>query len=80
MTGMGIYPLASEEENCVLVEVSDSEVDESVRSVAKLDTLILVKSMLKNHSFTNPFQLKKSRFHSNRRSNSSPNVALLANR
>ena len=45
MTGFGCYPLISEEENCKsgLVEVTDAEVEESVQSVPKLDTLILVK-------------------------------------
>jgi [calcium/calmodulin-dependent protein kinase] kinase len=56
VTGFGVYPLASEEENCLhLIEVSDFEVQESIRHVPKLDTLILVKSMIKNHSFGNPF-------------------------
>ena len=94
VTGFGIYPLATEEENCELVEVTDYEVEESVRyaiiasincvkflkfnplyrSVPKLDTLILVKSMIKNHSFVNPFSSIKSRFRSNGRSNSAPEV------
>ena len=45
VTGFGCYPLISEEENCKsgLVEVTDAEVEESVQSVPKLDTLILVK-------------------------------------
>ena len=56
MTCHGVYPLASEEDNCVeLVEVTDIEVDQSIRSVPKLDTLILVKSMIKTRSFKNPF-------------------------
>ncbi len=36
------------------VEVTESEVDNSVNSIPKLDTLILVKSMIKNHSFQVP--------------------------
>ena len=56
MTGFGCYPLISEEENCKhLVEVTEEEVEDSVHSVPKLDTLILVKAMIKNHSFSNPF-------------------------
>ena len=33
VTGFGIYPLATEEENCELVEVTENEVEESVRCV-----------------------------------------------
>ena len=38
-----MYPMPSEEDNCHLVEVSETEVQNSVRSIPKLDTLILVK-------------------------------------
>ncbi len=31
VTGFGIYPLATEEENCELVEVTDNEVDSCIR-------------------------------------------------
>ena len=69
VTGYGMYPLPTEEENCQLVEVTEMEVNNSVSSVPKLDTLILVKSMIKNHSFQNPF---RERFQRNGRSNSAP--------
>ena len=79
MTGFGLYPLISEEENCRhLVEVTEEEVEDSVHSVPKLDTLILVKAMIKNHSFSNPFlnvagnSTAKDRFQNNGRSNSAP--------
>jgi len=56
VTGYGLYPMASEVENCRhLVEITENEVQNSVHSVPKLDTLILVKAMIKNHSFSNPF-------------------------
>jgi len=56
VTGYTMYPMSSEIENCRhLIEVTDNEVDHSVHSVPKLDTLILVKAMIKNHSFANPF-------------------------
>ena len=55
--------------------MTEKEVDDSIRSVPKLDTLILVKSMIKNHSFTNPFSTIKDRFQTNGRSNSAPEVA-----
>lgn len=43
VTGYGVYPLLKEDDNCQLVEVTDMEVENSVRSIPKLDTLILVK-------------------------------------
>jgi [calcium/calmodulin-dependent protein kinase] kinase len=43
VTGYGMYPMPSEEDNCHLVEVSDADIQNSVRSIPKLDTLILVK-------------------------------------
>lgn len=43
VTGYGMYPMPTEEDNCHLVEVSEAEVQNSVRSIPKLDTLILVK-------------------------------------
>ena len=74
VTGCGLYPLPEEEENCRhLVEVTEFEVDNSVHSVPKLDTLILVKAMIKNRSFSNPFSLAaKERFSKSGRSNSAP--------
>ncbi|XP_069683438.1 uncharacterized protein [Periplaneta americana] len=55
VTKEGLFPLPSEEENCELVEVTEEEVQQVVQSIPKLDTLILVKTMLKKHSFQNPF-------------------------
>ena len=74
MTGCGLYPLPEEEQNCrELVEVTDNDVENSVHSVPKLDTLILVKAMIKNKSFSNPFSLAaKERYQKNGRSNSAP--------
>ncbi|CAG0901055.1 unnamed protein product [Darwinula stevensoni] len=70
VTRGGKNPLPSEEENCTnLVEVTEEEVKNSVRSIPKLDTLILVKSMIKKHSFQHPFKVK---FQMNGRSNSAP--------
>lgn len=51
VTKRGVSPLPSEEDNCELVEVTDEEVQQVIQSIPKLDTLILVKKMLKNHSF-----------------------------
>ena len=77
VTGWGVYPVISEEENCKhLVEVTEMEVENSVHTVPKLDTLILVKAMIKNHSFSNPFlqhtASSKERFKNIGRSNSAP--------
>lgn len=47
--------MPTEEENCCLVQVDDEDIDSVVRSIPKLDTLILIKTMLKKHSFGNPF-------------------------
>ncbi|XP_034235814.1 calcium/calmodulin-dependent protein kinase kinase 2 isoform X2 [Thrips palmi] len=55
VTADGEEPLPSEEENCVLVELSDEDLEGVVTSIPKLDTLILIKTMLKKHSFQNPF-------------------------
>ena len=71
VTGYGLYPMASESENCPsLLEVTEDEVQNSVQHVPKLDTLILVKKMIKNHSFANPF--KRDEFKREGRSNSAP--------
>ena len=65
-----MYPLPDKEENCrQLVEVTDHEIENSVHSVPKLDTLILVKAMIRNRSFSNPFV---ERFQKSGRSNSAP--------
>ncbi|KAK7588124.1 hypothetical protein V9T40_005369 [Parthenolecanium corni] len=60
VTQNGLAPLPSEEENCVLVEVSEEEVMQVVKSIPKLDTLILIKTMLRKHSFQNPFNHHES--------------------
>lgn len=55
VTKSGAHPLPSEEENCQLVEVTEEDVARVITSIPKLDTLILIKHMLKKHSFQNPF-------------------------
>jgi len=72
VTCYGLYPMPAEEEHCELIEVTDKEVENSIRSIPKLDTLILVKAMLKQHSFSNPFTSIKDKFQRNGRSNSAP--------
>ncbi|XP_015185444.1 PREDICTED: serine/threonine-protein kinase pakA isoform X2 [Polistes dominula] len=61
LTNTGKDPLPSETDNCRLqVTVTDEEVERVVTKIPKLDTLILVKKMLKQHSFQNPFLPKKT--------------------
>lgn len=77
MTAGNQYPLPSEEENCVLIEVTEEEVQSCVRSIPKLETLILIKCMLKKHSFQNPFKIQnvlfaKEQFARTGRSHSAP--------
>lgn len=43
VTMYDLKPMLKEEENCQLIEVTEHEVQNSVRSIPKLDTLILVK-------------------------------------
>ncbi|KRT79407.1 protein kinase [Oryctes borbonicus] len=59
VTNNGRNPLPTEEENCHLVEVTEEDVAKVVTSIPKLDTLILIKHMLKKHSFQNPFSHRR---------------------
>ena len=43
VTGHGLYPMMKQESNCCLIEVTEDEVENCVKSIPKLDTLILVK-------------------------------------
>lgn len=51
MTAGGKESLPSEQENCRLVEVTDEDMAQVVTSIPNLSTLILIKTMLKKHSF-----------------------------
>lgn len=51
MTLDGKWLLPSEEDNCQLVEVTEEDVAQVVTSIPKVSTLILIKTMLKKHSF-----------------------------
>ncbi|KAK6636455.1 hypothetical protein RUM43_010116 [Polyplax serrata] len=74
VTSYGKYPLPTEEENCSLIEVTEEDMMKVVTSVPKLKTLILVKAMLKKHSFQNPFckGVRGEKFGSSGRSLSAP--------
>ncbi|XP_039526736.1 calcium/calmodulin-dependent protein kinase kinase 1b isoform X2 [Pimephales promelas] len=54
LDGTDLLPL--EEEHCTVVEVTDEEVQNSVKLVPRLSAVILVKSMLRKRSFSNPFE------------------------
>ncbi|XP_062872567.1 calcium/calmodulin-dependent protein kinase kinase 1b [Trichomycterus rosablanca] len=51
----GLEPMPLEEEHCTEVVVTKEEVQNSVRLIPSLSTVILVKSMLRKRSFGNPF-------------------------
>ncbi|KAL4647787.1 calcium/calmodulin-dependent protein kinase kinase 1-like [Arapaima gigas] len=56
MTRNGTEPLPLEEEHCTMVEVTEEEVQNSVKLISSLSTMILVKAMLRKRSFSNPFE------------------------
>ena len=51
-------PLISNLEECQPITVTEDEVKNSIRTLSKLDTLILIKTMIKKKSFCNPFKSK----------------------
>ncbi|KAM3937071.1 calcium/calmodulin-dependent protein kinase kinase 2 isoform 1-T2 [Leptodactylus fuscus] len=56
VTKHGAEPLPSEDENCTLIEVTEEEIENSVKHIPSLATVILVKTMLRKRSFGNPFE------------------------
>lgn len=56
VTRGGTRPLPTEDENCHLVTVTDEEIENCVRIIPRLDTLILVKAMGHRKRFGNPFR------------------------
>ncbi|CAB3401605.1 unnamed protein product [Caenorhabditis bovis] len=56
VTKNGTWPMASEQENCHLVTVTEEEIENCVRVIPRLDTLILVKAMGHRRRFGNPFR------------------------
>lgn len=72
VTRNNLCPLPSESENCTAVEITQEDIDHCIRQIPKLDTLILVKSMLRKHSFSNPFKESLVKLHKTERSNSAP--------
>ncbi|XP_060085994.1 calcium/calmodulin-dependent protein kinase kinase 1-like [Ylistrum balloti] len=58
VTKDGEFPLPTEEENCILVTVTQEDINNVVKHVPKIETVILVKSILKQKSFRNPYRDK----------------------
>ena len=56
VTRGGTVPMSSEQENCHLVTVTEEEIENCVRVIPRLDTLILVKAMGHRKRFGNPFR------------------------
>ncbi|XP_061828592.1 calcium/calmodulin-dependent protein kinase kinase 1b isoform X2 [Nerophis lumbriciformis] len=56
VTEGGASPLPLEEEHCTAVDVTEEEVQNSVTLIPSLSAVILVKSMLRKRSFSNPFE------------------------
>lgn len=61
VTENGSNPLPLEEEHCTALELTEEEVKNSIKLIPSLSTVILVKSMLRKRSFTNPFECRARR-------------------
>uniref|UniRef100_H2LHG3 calcium/calmodulin-dependent protein kinase n=1 Tax=Oryzias latipes TaxID=8090 RepID=H2LHG3_ORYLA len=56
VTENSLNPLPLEEEHCKAVEVTEEDVQNSVKLIPSLSAVILVKAMLRKRSFSNPFE------------------------
>ncbi|VDI36685.1 calcium/calmodulin-dependent protein kinase kinase, partial [Mytilus galloprovincialis] len=74
VTKGGTCSLPTEEENCTLVTITEEDIDNVVKHVPKLDTLILVKSILRQKSFKNPFHKDNGDHKKTSRSHSAPDA------
>uniref|UniRef100_A0A672KWM8 Calcium/calmodulin-dependent protein kinase kinase 1-like n=1 Tax=Sinocyclocheilus grahami TaxID=75366 RepID=A0A672KWM8_SINGR len=74
VTKDGTDHLPLEEEHCTIVEVTEEEVQNSVKFVPSLSAVILVKAMLRKRSFGNPFECPSRR---EERSMSAPGSLLI---
>ncbi|XP_054065804.1 calcium/calmodulin-dependent protein kinase kinase 1 isoform X2 [Rissa tridactyla] len=61
LTKGGEESLPLEEEHCTVVEVTEEEVKNSVKTIPSLPAVILVKAMLRKRSFGNPFEAQTRR-------------------
>uniref|UniRef100_A0AAY4E6H0 Protein kinase domain-containing protein n=1 Tax=Denticeps clupeoides TaxID=299321 RepID=A0AAY4E6H0_9TELE len=74
VTREGADPMPLEAEHCTVVEVTEEEVQNSVKFVPSLSAVILVKAMLRKRSFGNPFECPSRR---EERSMSAPGSLLI---
>uniref|UniRef100_A0AAQ4S603 calcium/calmodulin-dependent protein kinase n=2 Tax=Gasterosteus aculeatus aculeatus TaxID=481459 RepID=A0AAQ4S603_GASAC len=74
VTQLGTDPLPLEEEHCSAVEVTEEEIQNSVKFVPSLSAVILVRAMLRKRSFSNPFECPSRR---EERSMSAPGSLLI---
>uniref|UniRef100_A0AAY4E8H1 Protein kinase domain-containing protein n=1 Tax=Denticeps clupeoides TaxID=299321 RepID=A0AAY4E8H1_9TELE len=74
VTREGADPMPLEAEHCTVVEVTEEEVQNSVKFVPSLSAVILVKAMLRKRSFGNPFECPSRR---EERSMSAPGSLLM---
>uniref|UniRef100_A0A8C6TJX5 Calcium/calmodulin-dependent protein kinase kinase 1, alpha a n=1 Tax=Neogobius melanostomus TaxID=47308 RepID=A0A8C6TJX5_9GOBI len=74
VTQCGADPLPLEEEHCTVVEVTEEDIQNSVKFVPSLSAVILVKAMLRKRSFSNPFECPSRR---EERSMSAPGSLLM---
>lgn len=74
VTQDGADPLPLEEEHCTVVEVTEEEIQNSVKFIPSLSAVILVKAMLRKRSFGNPFECPSRR---EERSMSAPGSLLI---
>ncbi|KAF4073051.1 hypothetical protein AMELA_G00254370 [Ameiurus melas] len=74
LTQDGTDPLPLEEEHCTVVEVTEEEIQNSVKFIPSLSAVILVKAMLRKRSFGNPFECPSRR---EERSMSAPGSLLM---
>ncbi|XP_067263008.1 calcium/calmodulin-dependent protein kinase kinase 1 [Chanodichthys erythropterus] len=74
VTQDGTDPLPLEEEHCSVIEVTEEEVQNSVKFIPSLSAVILVKAMLRKRSFGNPFECPSRR---EERSMSAPGSLLI---
>ncbi|XP_037323040.2 calcium/calmodulin-dependent protein kinase kinase 1 isoform X2 [Pungitius pungitius] len=74
VTQLGTDPLPLEEEHCSAVEVTEEDIQNSVKFVPSLSAVILVRAMLRKRSFSNPFECPSRR---EERSMSAPGSLLI---
>ncbi|XP_067934370.1 calcium/calmodulin-dependent protein kinase kinase 1-like isoform X2 [Watersipora subatra] len=61
VTKDGTEPMLETSQNCPdgLIKVNDEDIKNSIRTIPKLETLILVRKILKNRSFRHPFKSER---------------------